>query len=403
MLRQTHAGFWKNLAREKCKILFLNCYLGYSIGAVFLFLSYMLYEQFVRPFLFRIASNDPEIVHQKVLSMLTRCGNSNTCIRVVEKILNLDCRGLEREVFGLKFRNPIGLAAGFDKNGIAVRGLQSLGFGFIEVGTVTRYPQEGNPRPRIFRFTKEKALINRMGFNNDGADFVAKRLKNTKGLTIPIGISFGKSKITPLEEAISDYEYSLRSLYPHGDYFVVNVSSPNTPDVSKLQEKELLRELLSRLVTVSQELNTSSVASNGNQHSSSPQPTIRKPLLVKVSPDLSWEALDDVLSVCLELGIAGIIATNTTLSRDGLGDAVKQEGGLSGSPLFHRSLSVTGYIHEHTGGKLPIIGAGGVFEPEHAYAFLQAGASLVQVYTGFVFQGPLFVKHLCEGLRRFFI
>jgi len=278
------------------------------------------------------------------------------------------------------------LAAGFDKNAIALRGLQVLGFGFLEAGTITRYEQKGNPRPRIFRFPKDEALINRMGFNNDGADKVAERLAKRKKLAIPLGVSLGKSKITPLEKAIEDYLYSLRKLYPYGDYVVVNVSSPNTPGLRQLQEKEYLDNLFPVLQMEAERL---ACQYNGQQ----------KPILVKIAPDLSWEAIDELLEVCLSRRIAGIIAVNTTITRDGLSAPTKEGGGLSGKPLWLKAISIVRYISKHTEGKIPIIGVGGISGPEEAYEMLKF-ANLIQVLTSFIYKGPFVVHKINKGLRK---
>ena len=297
----------------------------------------------------------------------------------------VDSPGLRREVFGLSFPNPIGLAAGFDKNGAAARGLAALGFGHIELGTITSLAQPGNPRPRIWRFPEERALINAMGFNNLGAQRMAQNLRVAGKIPVPVGISLGKSKVTPennMDAVVADYLASLRALYHHGDYFAVNVSSPNTPGLRTLQGKEQLTVLLQSLTKEALRLG------NGT----------RKPMLVKIAPDLSLEALDELLQVCSDRGVNGIIATNTTTSREGLPSSAPQQGGMSGKPLQSKALKVVEHIHRQVP-TLPIIGVGGVFQLKDALQLLSAGASLVQVYTGFVYQGPFIARTINKGLE----
>lgn len=287
---------------------------------------------------------------------------------------------LEREVFGLKFPNPVGLAAGFDKDGKLINMWGNLGFGFIEIGTVTPLPQDGNPQPRLFRLPKDLAVINRMGFNNQGLEALVGRLKKKNGQLI-IGGNIGKNKLTPNEEAISDYEKCFEALYPHVDYFVVNVSSPNTPNLRELQEKDPLQKLLQHI----QSLNLSKEKP--------------KPVLLKIAPDLSDGQLDDIIDIVGQVGIAGLIATNTTISREGLKSdpgMVEQigMGGLSGKPLRERSTEVISYISTRSKGKIPVIAVGGIFSGKDAIEKLHAGASLVQVYTGFIYEGPAMVKNI---------
>jgi len=296
----------------------------------------------------------------------------------------LNCR-----VFGLDFPNPVGLAAGFDKNARLLPVWRALGFGFAEVGTVTAMAQEGNPRPRLFRISSDEALINRLGFNNDGAAAIRERLlalRHSKNWpAFPVGINLGKSGAIPIEKAAEDYAQSLEQLWEAGDYFVVNVSSPNTPGLRDLQEKSRLDDLLGYL----QEKNRAQRAPAG------------KPLLAKISPDLNWKQLDDVLEACVKHGVAGLVATNTTLSREGLSGKGKEEGGgLSGRPLRGRSTEFIRYIHRETSGRLPIIGVGGVFGAEDAWEKIRAGASLIQAYTGFVYGGPAFARRINEGMIR---
>jgi dihydroorotate dehydrogenase len=285
-------------------------------------------------------------------------------------------------VFGVHFPNPVGLAAGMDKDGVALPAWPALGFGFVEVGTVTRHAQPGNDRPRLFRLPASEAVINRMGFNNRGAQALADRLARLGPLSVPLGISLGKSKVTPVERAVEDYRHSMRVLGPHGDYFAVNISSPNTPGLRSLQDRAALNELLAGVQEENDE---------------------RRPLLVKIAPDLADSAISELLEVCGEHEISGVIATNTTLGRDGLAatDQAKasQAGGLSGRPLAARALEVVRLVHKETGGRLPIIGVGGVFDPDSAQRMIDAGADLVQVYTGFIYEGPGLIRKINRSLR----
>lgn len=293
---------------------------------------------------------------------------------------------LARKVFGLEFPNPVGLAAGFDKDARYVDTLACLGFGFVEIGTVTPRPQPGNPPPRLFRLPKDQALINRMGFNNQGAAAAATRLAGRKSRVI-IGGNIGKNKITPNAEAEEDYEQCFHALYDVVDYFVVNVSSPNTPGLRHLQDKEPLRKLLLRLQAL-------------NRQKKQP-----RPMLLKIAPDLDAHQLDDIIDIAIETQLDGIVATNTTLSREGLTTSPTQvaqcgAGGLSGKPLTSRSTEIIRYLHQRTAGRLAIIAVGGIFTAEDALEKLQAGASLVQVYTGFIYEGPAIARHLCKGIRK---
>ena len=304
--------------------------------------------------------------------------------------------------FGIQFSNKVGLAAGFDKNAKYLRELQCLGFGCVEIGTVTPLPQAGNDKPRVFRLPKDKALINRMGFNNDGVKVVAERLSNWRNSRLPahdsrliVGGNIGKNKVTPNEDAWKDYELCFKELYPYVDYFVVNVSSPNTPGLRELQEKESLRKILTHL----QQLNVSlPVRSDGNLSKG------EKPLLLKIAPDLSQEQIDDVIDLAMEIKLDGLVATNTTISRVGLttsGSRIKAigAGGLSGLPVKQRSTEVVRYIHQQTNGQIPIIASGGIFTGADAKEKLEAGASLVQVWTGFIYEGPGIVKNICKTLN----
>lgn len=298
----------------------------------------------------------------------------------------IEDKSLEREVFGLKFKNPVGLAAGFDKNAEYVNEFANLGFGFIEIGTVTPRPQPGNEQPRMFRLPKDGALINRMGFNNQGVDVAAMRLKyftNRNGLLI--GGNIGKNKDTPNQEAVKDYLICFDALFDVVDYFVVNVSSPNTPGLRDLQEKGPLTHILKSL----QERNS--------------QKETGKPILLKIAPDLTNSQLDDIVEIVKETKIAGIIATNTTVSREGLvsEESLTQEaGGVSGKPLANRSTEVIHYLYKASQGAFPIIGVGGIYSAEEALSKMQAGASLVQVYTGMIYEGPSLVKKICKKLLK---
>ena len=312
--------------------------------------------------------------------------------------------GGQWSINGLQFKNPVGLGAGFDKNAKYLRELEALGFGFVEIGTVTPQPQTGNPKPRLFRLPKDKALINRMGFNNDGVRKIAQRLKDWKEkqsqesrvrsrelsrLPTPdsrliVGGNIGKNKNTPNEEAWKDYEICFKELHPYVDYFVVNLSSPNTPGLRELQEKDSLRKILRHLQMIN----------NGKAKA--------KPIFLKIAPDLSQDQIDDVIGVAMEIQLDGIVATNTTISRAGLseesGVRSQESGGLSGLPLKHRSTEIVEYIHQKTNGQIPVIASGGIFTFADAKEKFDAGASLVQVWTGFIYEGPGIVKKICEKL-----
>ena len=302
---------------------------------------------------------------------------------------------LKSEILNLKFKNPVGLGAGFDKNAKYLRELETLGFGFVEIGTVTPLPQVGNDKPRLFRLPKDKALINRMGFNNDGVKVIAERLRqwqskvNSQQSTVNsqrliIGGNIGKNKITPNEDAWKDYEICFKELHYYVDYFVVNVSSPNTPGLRELQEKESLRKILRHLQMIN----------NGK--------AVAKPILLKIAPDLTKEQLNDVAELALEIQLDGLVATNTTIDREGLEHDLRigtlETGGLSGKPLQKRSTEVVKYIYEKTKGEIPIIASGGIFTGADAKEKFDAGASLVQVWTGFIYEGPGIVKNICKTL-----
>ena len=353
----------------------------------------MLYRRAIYPALARLGG-DPETAHERVLAALTFVSRSPALTRALEIAISLgqpDTTSLAREVFGLRFPHPVGLAAGFDKSGVALHALTALGFGFVEAGTVTRVAQPGNPRPRLFRLLNDEALINRMGFNNEGAEAVAARLKRMRPLSVPLGMSLGKSKATPLEDAAADYLASLDALYPYGDYFAVNVSSPNTPGLRELQDGDRLDALLATLVQRLRERATQKEC------------VAPKPLLVKVAPDLDEAALERIVDICLARGASGLIAVNTTLDRSGLradtpATLRDQPGGLSGRPLHARAVEVVRFLHKCAGDQLPIVGCGGISTADDAKRMLGAGASLLQLYTGFIYQGPAIAKTLTRGL-----
>ena len=333
-----------------------------------------MYKSLIRPILFKF---DPEEVHYFTFTILKNFGFLNKLIFPKP----LEDKRLERDVFGLKFKNPVGLAAGFDKDAKMFSELSDLGFGFIEIGTLTPKPQEGNPKKRLFRLKEDSAIINRMGFNNGGVDAAVERLKKNKNVLI--GGNIGKNKVTPNEDAVNDYIICFEKLFNHVDYFVVNVSSPNTPNLRALQEKEPLKELLGTL----QKLN-----------SEKEEP---KPILLKIAPDLTDEQLLDIIEIVNETKIAGVIATNTTLSRENLVSENKKEtGGLSGKPLTKRSTEVIRFLSEKSGKAFPIIGVGGIHTAEDALEKLEAGASLVQLYTGFIYEGPKLIRRIKEDLLK---
>jgi len=335
----------------------------------------------LRPLFFRL---DPERIHTLTIKLLRLAGIFPMVRAGLKHLFAAHSpNNTPIKAFGLTFPNAVGLAAGYDKDGLAWRGLAALGFGHIEVGTVTPHPQTGNPKPRIFRLVEDQAIINRMGFPGQGADFVADQLlpnANYPPSTI-LGVNIGKNKDTPNEDAAQDYCYLLEKFSPLADYLAVNISSPNTVGLRRLQAREMLEELLGQLA------DTRSIL-----------PTPR-PILVKLSPDLNDTELDDALEAILRSGMDGVIAANTTISRDGLRSPLKSEtGGLSGEPLRDRSAAIVEKIYRRTNGKLPIIGVGGIMAPEDAQAMLDSGASLVQVYTGLIYRGPGLVKKIIQEL-----
>jgi dihydroorotate dehydrogenase len=333
----------------------------------------MLYHRFIRPLLFAL---DPEWVHDAALWALTR----TPLLDYIESAAHHEFPSLERKVFGLTFPNPIGLAAGFDKNAAGVAVWPRLGFGFMELGTITPRPQPGNPHPRVFRLPADQALINRLGFPNIGMEEVARRLEKIKAAgewpRTPVGLNLGKNKDTPLENAADDYVACFRRTRGLADYFVVNVSSPNTPGLRELQHGQMLDSILGPL--------------------RDEDPYIYERLLIKIAPDLSDPQLEAVVRAVEKFRLAGIVATNTTINMHGL--SRKEEGGASGRPLASRSTEVIRVLHRLTGGRVPIIGVGGIFNAADAREKFAAGASLLQLYTGFVYEGPLVARRICEGL-----
>ena len=340
-----------------------------------------MYKTILRPLLFLF---DPEAVHHftfKIVKLMHQIGLGG-CFRSIYKVKN---KSLERELFGLTFPNPVGLAAGFDKDAKLYRELSNFGFGFIEIGTVTPKSQPGNPKKRLFRLKKDSAIINRMGFNNGGVEEAVLRLKgNPKGNKhVLVGGNIGKNKVTPNEEAVNDYVLSFEALFDWVDYFVVNVSSPNTPNLRALQDKEPLTALLRTL-----------------QQKNNKKPA-RKPILLKIAPDLTNEQLLDIISIVSETKIDGVIASNTTISRDGLISENKKEmGGLSGKPLTKRSTEVIRFLSEKSNKAFPIIGVGGIHSANDALEKIEAGASLVQLYTGFIYEGPALIKSINKSLLK---
>ena len=335
-----------------------------------------MYRLLIRPILFKF---DPEKVHHFTFSLIRFLHKIPFVGTLINSYYEVKSPKLEREVFGLKFKNPVGLAAGFDKDAKLYNELSNFGFGFIEIGTLTPKPQDGNPKKRLFRLQEDTAIINRMGFNNGGVEEAIIRLKKNKGVLI--GGNIGKNKITPNEEAVNDYVICFEALFDYVDYFVVNVSSPNTPNLRELQEKEPLKALLNTL-------------QNLNLKKDKP-----KPIILKIAPDLTNEQLLDIIEIVNETKIAGVIASNTTISRDGLESANKSEtGGLSGKPLTNRSTEVIRFLSEKSNKSFPIIGVGGIHSAKDALEKLDAGASLVQLYTGFIYEGPKLINKINKAL-----
>ena len=356
-----------------------------------------IYKSLVGHFLFTLVKTEPEWLHKQTIGSLNWLSkasyypSTNWLNNLLQQYLCLNDSRLEQTILGMKFPNPLGLAAGFDKDGVGANIWHNFGFGFAELGTVTYHPQPGNPPPRLFRLPLDQAALNRMGFNNGGAVAMAARLKEGKEklnypIPIPIGINLGKSKITPLELAAQDYLESFRLLKDLGDYFVVNVSSPNTPGLRSLQDATMLSQILDVL----QGENTG-----------------KKPIFVKIAPDLEWEAISDIMAITQSYNLAGLIATNTTISREGLqtqiiektGKSPQEEaGGISGRPVRDRSTEVIRFIHQQSQGQIPIIGVGGIFTAEDAWEKITAGACLIQTYTGWIYEGPMMVSRILTGL-----
>jgi dihydroorotate dehydrogenase len=338
----------------------------------------------VKKFLFRY---DPEDVHHKVLKWLSKAYKSGVGKKYLTSNYSYSHTSLQKTIFGINFKNPVGLAAGFDKDAKFIDELSCLGFGFIEIGTVTPKPQDGNEKPRLFRLPADGAIVNRMGFNNEGVDAAVERLKLREKSNVIIGGNIGKNKTTSNEDAVQDYIYCFEKLFHHVDYFVVNVSSPNTPGLRDLQEKEPLHHLLLTLQNINLQR---------------PNP---KPILIKIAPDLITTQIDDVIDIVQDVKLAGIVATNTTISREGLlsnPDEVHDMGmgGLSGKPVRKRSTEIIRYISKKTNNSIPIIAVGGIFNYLDAEEKLAAGASLVQVYTGFIYSGPGIAKEICRGIAK---
>jgi dihydroorotate dehydrogenase len=345
-----------------------------------------MYKSLIRPLLFAF---DPEAVHYFSFSSIKILNKVPGLSALSRKLFKKNHPALKRELFGLSFENPVGMAAGFDKDAKAFKEFSNLGFGFIEIGTLTPLPQDGNPKKRLFRLKKDQAIVNRMGFNNGGVDAAVERLKKNPKLGQPnhvlIGGNIGKNKVTPNEEAVNDYIICFEKLFDHVDYFTVNVSSPNTPGLRELQDRKPLTHILQTL----QDLN------NAKEN--------RKPILLKIAPDLTDDQLLDIIGIVEDTKIDGVIASNTTISREGLQsteELVEQAGGLSGAPLTHRATEVIAFLHQKSKGAFPIIGVGGIMTAQDAIDKINAGASLLQLYTGFVYEGPTLIKEINEEIIR---
>lgn len=337
--------------------------------------------KFLRSILFLFSAEKAHYLASDLLRFLLFIPGTK---KIIHSIYQIEDKTLEKDLFGLKFKNPVGLAAGFDKNASFYNDFSHLGFGFIEIGTITPKAQDGNPKPRLFRLKADEAIINRMGFNNGGIEVAIRNLKKRK-TSIIIGGNIGKNKITPNENANDDYLQCFKALYPYVDYFVVNVSSPNTPNLRALQEKEPLTQLLSLLQSENAKMQA------------------KKPILLKIAPDLNSNELDDVIEVVQTCKLDGIVATNTTLDRSNLKASIEQTdaigaGGVSGKPLTKKSTEIIRYIHQKTNGKIPIIGVGGIHSAQDAIDKLNAGASLVQLYTGFIYEGPALIKKINQEI-----
>jgi dihydroorotate dehydrogenase len=341
------------------------------------------YKSTLRPIAFRL---DPERAHEAIISILylaQRLGLHS----VIKRILAYKDPRLTMELCGLRFNNPVGLSAGFDKNAKLTRIVPALGFGFMEVGTITAQPQSGNPKPRVFRLPADRALINRIGFASEGAEAVSARLKKRCKNTFPLGINIGKTEKVEIKDAARDYLYSFENLFPYSDYFVINVSCPNTPKLQELQDRQPLQNLLKPLILA-------------NKRLAADQKVRKKPIFIKICPDRTFEQIDDLLEIIKEQRVDGIIATNTTVDRNHLNTdiAYKEWGGLSGRPLAKKSTEVIKYIYKKTAGNLPIIGVGGISTAQDAYDKIKAGASLIQLYTGMIYEGPAIARSLNKNL-----
>jgi dihydroorotate dehydrogenase len=344
----------------------------------------MLYEKLVKPWMFK---KDPEDAHHLIMKGMDMAGQIPGGRALLSGLYGFkSTKELTNQIAGVTFPNPVGLAAGLDKNGQAVKAFSQIGFGFLEVGTVTPKPQPGNERPRLFRLPEDESLINRMGFNNIGTEGMEKNLQRVKDHPVPVGINIGKNKITPNANAAEDYQKCIQRLYPYGDFFVVNISSPNTPDLRNLQHGDHLRLLLK---TVTEELKIQRQKYGSDE----------KPVFVKIAPDLKEMELHVIIDTIMQSGVSGVIATNTTISRDGLTHPnAKETGGLSGKPLKNPSTEIIHKIYKQTKGSLPIIGSGGIFTAEDAYEKIRAGASLVEIYTGLIYKGPELLKKINQQL-----
>ncbi|MDR9404326.1 MAG: quinone-dependent dihydroorotate dehydrogenase [Halothece sp. Uz-M2-17] len=355
-----------------------------------------MYKTLIRPLLFSGLKADPEWLHDQSMNLLQWLEKNQDQVSaqfILQQLASQCCyseKRLSQTLWGISFPNPLGLAAGFDKNGVAASIWDRFGFGYAELGTITEHPQPGNPPPRLFRLLEDEAALNRMGFNNRGSEVLAECLQKQaqRQRNIPWGINLGKSKVTPLEDAAKDYLTSFLRLQDWGDYFVVNVSSPNTPGLRSLQDSQQLSLILEALQSHNRD---------------------QKPILVKIAPDLSWEAIQEVLTIATQYQLAGMIATNTTIAREGLKTkvlsktgkpATEEAGGISGKPLRDRATEVIRFIYQETEGKLPIIGVGGIFTADDAWEKITAGASLLQVYTGWIYEGLMMPKQVLSGLSQ---
>lgn len=378
-------GELSNFPRPKCrkfKKIFCLCFSPVVVSPLGTMGS--LFEKVARPVIFR---GDPELAHERALAWLRLLAKTGPLVKVMERY-NRPRHAEPIRLFGIDFPNAVGLGAGFDKNAVCWQVMGALGFGHVEIGTVTRHAQPGNQRPRITRFPEHEAIINRMGFPNDGAEAIAKRLAHRSGgkrRGIPIGVNIGKGKATPLEEAAPEYIETFNLLVDKADFFTVNISSPNTPELRRLQEADFLRQLLGELM-------------RNNKERAKKLGKEPIPILVKIAPDLTYPQVDEVLTTVQDTGVNGVVATNTMVHRPiDLGEK-DEPGGLSGRPIHRRAVQMIHYMHLATGGKLPIIGVGGIMDEKSAGEIFDAGASLVQIYTGMIYRGPFFAKAVAQSL-----